>query len=39
MLAAFPDEPLNQARADAIRFLLSNAIFREAIEKGPPDSA
>jgi NADP-dependent 3-hydroxy acid dehydrogenase YdfG len=38
MLAAFPDEPLNQARADAIRFLLSNAIFREAIEKGPPDS-
>ncbi|HEY4646592.1 MAG TPA: SDR family NAD(P)-dependent oxidoreductase [Steroidobacteraceae bacterium] len=36
MLAAFPDEPINQERADAIRFLLSNAIFKEAIDKGPP---
>jgi len=37
MLAAFPDEPLNQERADAIRFLLANPIFKEAIDKGPPD--
>lgn len=36
MLAAFPDEPLNQERADAIRFLLGNPIFKEALEKGPP---
>jgi len=36
MLASFPDEPINQERADAIRFLLSNPIFREAIEKGSP---
>lgn len=36
MLAAFPDEPLNQERADAIRFLLANPIFKEAIDKGPP---
>jgi len=28
MLAAFPDEPINQERADAIRFLLSNPIFK-----------
>src|SRR3954470_13864543 len=28
MLAAFPDEPINQPRADAIRFLLSNPIFK-----------
>jgi hypothetical protein len=27
MLASFPDEPLNEERADAIRFLLSNPIF------------
>lgn len=36
MLTSFPDEPINQERADAIRFLLSNPIFREASEKGPP---
>ena len=36
ILAAFQDEPINQERADAIRFLLSNAIFKEAIDKGPP---
>ena len=29
MLASFPDEPLNDERADDIRFLLSNPIFRE----------
>ncbi len=29
MLASFPDEPLNDERADEIRFLLSNPIFRE----------
>ncbi len=28
ILASFPDEPANQARADAIKFLLSNPIFR-----------
>jgi short-subunit dehydrogenase len=28
MLASFPEEPINQPRADAIRFLLSNPIFR-----------
>lgn len=27
MLASFPDEPINEPRADAIRFLLSNPIF------------
>ncbi len=27
MLASFPDEPLNDERADEIRFLLSNPIF------------
>ncbi len=27
MLASFPDEPLDDDRADAIRFLLSNPIF------------
>lgn len=36
MLAAFPDEPLNAARADAIRFLLSNPIFREELERRRP---
>ncbi|MGZ8715730.1 MAG: SDR family oxidoreductase [Gaiellaceae bacterium] len=29
MRASFPDEPLNAERADEIRFLLSNEIFRE----------
>jgi NAD(P)-dependent dehydrogenase (short-subunit alcohol dehydrogenase family) len=33
MLASFPDEPLNEERADAIRFLLSNAIFRDVLER------
>jgi len=28
MLASFPDEPINQPRADAIKFLLSNPIFK-----------
>ena len=28
MLASFPDEPPNQARTEAIRFLLSNPIFK-----------
>jgi NAD(P)-dependent dehydrogenase (short-subunit alcohol dehydrogenase family) len=35
MLASFPDEPLNGERADAIRFLLSNLIFREVLERRP----
>jgi NAD(P)-dependent dehydrogenase (short-subunit alcohol dehydrogenase family) len=35
MLAAFPDEPLNQQRADAIRFLLSNPVFKEELAKRP----
>jgi NADP-dependent 3-hydroxy acid dehydrogenase YdfG len=30
ILASFPDEPINQSRADAIAFLLSNPIFRGA---------
>ena len=33
MLASFPDEPLNAERADEIRFLLSNEIFREELDK------
>jgi NAD(P)-dependent dehydrogenase (short-subunit alcohol dehydrogenase family) len=33
MLASFPDEPLNQERAEAIGFLLSNPIFREVLER------
>ena len=33
MLASFPDEPLNDARADDIRYLLSNPIFREVLER------
>ncbi len=28
MLASFPEEPINQARAEGIQFLLSNPIFR-----------
>ena len=35
MLASFPDEPLDRERADAIDFLLSNPIFREALERRP----
>jgi NAD(P)-dependent dehydrogenase (short-subunit alcohol dehydrogenase family) len=33
MLASFPDEPLNQERADDIRFLLSNPIFGEGSDR------
>jgi len=33
MLASFPDEPLNDERADAIRFLLSNEIFTTVLER------
>jgi NAD(P)-dependent dehydrogenase (short-subunit alcohol dehydrogenase family) len=33
MLASFPDEPLNEERADEIRFLLSNLIFREVLDR------
>ena len=33
MLASFPDEPLNEERADAIRFLLSNEVFRDVLER------
>jgi NAD(P)-dependent dehydrogenase (short-subunit alcohol dehydrogenase family) len=33
MLASFPDEPLDEERAQAIDFLLSNPIFREVLER------
>jgi NAD(P)-dependent dehydrogenase (short-subunit alcohol dehydrogenase family) len=33
MLAAFPNEPINTERANAIRFLLSNPMFREELNK------
>jgi hypothetical protein len=33
MLAAFPDEPVNTERANAIRFLLGNPIFQEELDK------
>jgi NAD(P)-dependent dehydrogenase (short-subunit alcohol dehydrogenase family) len=33
MLAAFPDEPPNIERANAIRFLLSNPIFKQELAK------
>ena len=33
MLASFPDEPLNEERAGEIRFLLSNLIFREVLDR------
>lgn len=35
MLASFPKEPLNEERADAIRFLLSNPIFDEVLVRRP----
>jgi NADP-dependent 3-hydroxy acid dehydrogenase YdfG len=35
LLASFPDEPLNSERADAIRYLLSNPIFKEVLDKAP----
>ena len=37
MLASFPDEPLNEERADEIHFLLSNPIFRD-VSSGDPDT-
>ena len=33
MLASFPDEPLDEERADAIRFLLSNPIFASVLDR------
>jgi NAD(P)-dependent dehydrogenase (short-subunit alcohol dehydrogenase family) len=33
ILASFPDEPLDDERAEAISFLLSNPIFREVVER------
>jgi NAD(P)-dependent dehydrogenase (short-subunit alcohol dehydrogenase family) len=33
MLASFPDEPVNEERAQAISFLLSNPIFGEVLER------
>jgi NAD(P)-dependent dehydrogenase (short-subunit alcohol dehydrogenase family) len=33
MLASFPDEPLNEERAEAIAFLTSNPIFSEALDR------
>jgi NAD(P)-dependent dehydrogenase (short-subunit alcohol dehydrogenase family) len=33
MLASFPDEPLNEERAEAIDFLISNPMFREVLEE------
>ena len=33
MLAAFPNEPINTERADAIRFLLSNPMFTQELNK------
>jgi NAD(P)-dependent dehydrogenase (short-subunit alcohol dehydrogenase family) len=33
MLASFPDEPLDDERANAIRFLLSNPIFAGVLER------
>ena len=33
MLESFPDESLDDARADDIRYLLSNPIFREVLER------
>ena len=35
IVASFPDEPLNTERADAIRYLLSNPIFKEVMDKAP----
>ena len=33
MLASFPDEPLNEERAEAIHFLLSNPIFGAVLDR------
>lgn len=37
ILAAFPDEPIDEARKEAIAFLLSNRVFDETLAKGAPD--
>jgi NAD(P)-dependent dehydrogenase (short-subunit alcohol dehydrogenase family) len=36
LLASFPDEPLNEERAEEIRFLLANPIFGEVLERRSP---
>jgi NAD(P)-dependent dehydrogenase (short-subunit alcohol dehydrogenase family) len=36
IVASFPDEPLNNARAEAIDFLLSNPVFRDVLERRAP---
>jgi NAD(P)-dependent dehydrogenase (short-subunit alcohol dehydrogenase family) len=36
MLASFPDEPLDDERADAIRFLLSNPVFTGILARRSP---
>ena len=36
MVASFPDEPLDEVRAKEIGFLISNPIFREALERRRP---
>jgi len=36
MVASFPDEPLDEVRAKEIDFLISNPIFREALERRRP---
>ena len=33
ILASFPDEPLNEERAEAIAFLTSNPVFREVLDR------
>lgn len=33
MLASFPDEPVDEDRAEAIAFLTSNPVFREALDR------
>ena len=38
MLASFPDEPLNEERAEEIDFLLSNPIFRDTLAAPPRPS-
>jgi NAD(P)-dependent dehydrogenase (short-subunit alcohol dehydrogenase family) len=36
IMASFPEEPVNTERAESIGFLLTNAIFREELEKLSP---
>jgi hypothetical protein len=33
MLAAYPNEPINEARLEAIRWLTSNSIYKESMER------